>query len=359
MFDELLKTHHITTIKQLDQVSPSVLRQTLQTQHIPSWGLRHNSHTDFDAYLEQGSLITDISYHWPSAGLACLMHKHIVLALKRYESAVSVFPEVLNAVSENDALIASLSAEGLKTNNEQYSPLTHSQTSDGDWQLTGTKTPATLCNIADYYLCVSVDASSVTDDSTAAIKQGMAVIPDGPTLSRNNDIWQLEVFNASDTQAICFDNTIIPFDHIVTDEILLDMLLHLALGSFEYMTMCAYLGIASRLADNITHTYKPWSDLQFAIARITMFRQAQLPVIAEQSFQADTNKLARDFVQSSRYFLERLIDELVLATQKHMSANLLVSNPDYQHLINTVNMLRYHPRSEKKYTRRFLPKFDH
>lgn len=350
MFRQLMKQFDINSIYELDQLAPSVLKSEFQRLKLASLGLDSDSAHQLAAYKQQCEEIAKVAYHWPSAGLVAVMHMHVVLAFARYPELVAFNHELLRKVKTEQYLLASLSAEGTVNKSKGFSPLLHKRVSEFRFQVDGIKKPASLSHIADYFACVSRD-----EDSMAS---AMVLIPRTDAVSVNKGLWDVSVLNASDTQEVKFNRIELPADHVATEGAEIEPVMSLAMGAFQFMTIQCYLGVAQRLIDKIVATFKPYYELRAAMARIQMFKSTMCNVLAEQSFMTDTDPKAREFVQSCRYSLERDLASLVSNIYKHMSANALVMDKDFMHLMNTVMMLSFHPMSEKSFIRQFMPTFN-
>ncbi|WP_394199887.1 hypothetical protein [Shewanella waksmanii] len=350
MFQQLQQQLNIDSIYDLDQLSPAQLKQALQAQKIPSIGLRSDSANDIDAYKAQCRKIADIAYHWPSAGLVAVMHMHVVLAFARYPKFIPYSQIMLEDIAKHESLLASLSAEGAVQKQQGFAPLLHQRMSATQFHLNGIKKPASLSHIADYFACMSREASSQ--------EAAMVIIPRNDKVKVDASLWDSEVFNAADTQAVQFDNVMLSADQVADEGSEVIPVMSLALGTFQYMTIQCYLGIAQRLIDKISATFKPYYELRAAMARVQMFSATMCDVIAQQSFNTDTDEGARQFVQSCRYHLQRDIEVLVSNVHKHMSATALVTDKDFAHLMNTLMMLSFHPVAEKSAIREFMPQFN-
>lgn len=349
MFQQLMKQRDINSIYELDQLAPAVLKSEFQRLKLASLGLDNDSAHQFDAYKLQCEEIAKLGYHWPSAGLVAVMHMHVVLAFARYPQLVPFNQSLLNKVKTEQYLLASLSAEGAVNKSNGFSPLLHKRVSESCYQVNGTKKPASLSHMADYFACVSRDETTM--------ESAMVLIPRGDSVAAMSGLWDLTVFKASDTQEVRFNGVELPADHLATEGAEIEPVMSLAMGTFQFMTIQCYLGIAQRLIDKITATFKPYYELRAAMARIQMFKSTMCDVLAEQSFKTDTDPSARAFVQSCRYSLERDLAALVSNIYKHMSANALVMDKDFMHLMNTVMMLSFHPMPEKSFIRQFMPTF--
>jgi hypothetical protein len=359
LFEFLTSTSSIEDIYQLDQLPATTLKQALQHLAIPSRGLTLGAADDLNAYRALCSSINDIAYHWPSAGLVAVMHHHVVFALSRYPALFAAGSSLLSQVKASQALVASLSAEasvnkdapmGNADNAHAYAPLLHRQLTANRLVLNGVKKPASLSHIADFFICVSRDA----DTRAAAI----ALIPRSDSVSVAPDLWQIAPLKATDSQSVRFDNVSLSLENISMDEAAINPVMTLAMGAFLCMTMHCYLGIARRLIDKLRHQFKPYYELRASMARITMFSETMMGVIEAQSFKAEEDSQALGFLQTCRHSLERDLSELVTHIYKHMSANALVTDRDFLHLMNTLMMLRFHPQGEKQSLRAFMPSFE-
>jgi hypothetical protein len=357
MFKGLKAELGIETLSQLDGLSADIVKTELQRLGIPALGLKLNSAHSGAGFKQQCQAILDIAKAWPSAGLVAVMHMHVLLALSRYSAMIPSAKGVLAQVENAQALLASLSAEGSEDAN--HAPLLHHKISPDRYMINGVKKPASLSHMADFFICVSraqklTEQGQIKPDTAAP---AIVLIPRSDAVTVNQTLWKIAPFNAADSHSVSFNEVMLSADEIALELTTITPFTSLALGTFQVMTMACYLGIANCLITKISRQFKPYYELRASMARINMFHETVLPILCEQGFKTDTDAGALAFVQATRYSLERDLSELVSLIYKHMSANALVMDQDYLHLMNTLMMLRFHPMGEKQYLRGYMPDF--
>jgi|GEM_PF-3189207 len=327
---------------QLDSTDIHTVKQLLINSGLPSKALKSNAHQSKDNFKKLALDQINLASSFPALGVAMAMHYHVVIVCEKFSENFPFWTENKSDIIENNKLFGSAFAEGIPSM-DIFSPSVEiSQLTDNNYQINGVKKPCTLSNIADYFLVSGFDKKEEM--------LRLSIIDNTQVITKNNQFWKSPIFAASDTQAIHINNLLLNNQRIaVFGPNQLEPTLCYGLSVFTLLVTMTYLGIFNSLTKLCKAHIKKSPSFIREMLQIEQSISTLTEVMIEKSFQSDVQIEMCNDVLVIRYQIEKLIDQGVALLKQWLGMLPLVQEPDIQHLMNCLQLFKYHPTSEFQY----------
>jgi alkylation response protein AidB-like acyl-CoA dehydrogenase len=284
----------------------------------------------------------------PSLAVATTMHHFSVASLVAL-SQVSGGAEwlLLQAIAENNLLLASGFAEGRSDAGILSPTMTATMTEDGV-RITGVKRPCSLARSMDL-ITASVTVPRPDGDGT---QLAVALVPANSEGIKVTPFWSTFALAGAESDQVSLTDVLIPAEFLVRTEVqpgeAIDDVQTIGFVWFELLMMGSYLGAASALVERVldsdrvpeSERLRLVTDLEGAMAAVENIAR-QIP-----DRQRDRSLLADSLFV--RYAVQSAIARVVPQAVELLGGLNFISSDDVGYLAAAVNGLGFHPPSRAK-----------
>jgi alkylation response protein AidB-like acyl-CoA dehydrogenase len=328
--------------KYLDTLSSTELGAFLRENRLASLVFDYDAASGPEQLAKFANCLRQVASCWPSAGLALCMHSHIVYGLQRYPNMIACSQSALQQVQKSQALMASAFADGIIGSQVFDTALTGSDLLAETIVLKGAKLPCTLSDIADYY-CFSLKSETDESFSIALTERSDNIVVD-------KSFWKIDLFKAASSNKVIFDQVTLGQQQVAHPKCKeMPLAMNLAMACFNYLAIACYIGVMDTLIEKITARVTPQGALLASINRIQVFDSVSFSALAEVVNSADEYEANLYHILQQRYQFEALIEEFTQQAQANLSGLTFITDADTLHLLNTLQLLKYHPISQSKF----------
>ncbi|MCA9710884.1 MAG: acyl-CoA/acyl-ACP dehydrogenase [Myxococcales bacterium] len=280
----------------------------------------------------------------PSMAVATTMHDFTVVTLVEF----GIFggdegcAALLQAVADNDMLMASGFAEGRSGTNILAATMEARQTEDGGYVLAGSKKPCSLSRSMDL-----LSGSAILRCEGAPPRRAIVLVPaDTPGLERR-PFWGSSVLTAAESEEVVLDGVVIPGDLLFfpdkEDE--LDAVEVAGYVWFQLLVTASYVGVATALVERALASGKGGASER---ERLAIEIEGAMSALEGVARALDAREPSEDLLPRAllvRYSVQRSIERAAMEAAELLGGMAFISSPEVAYLLAASRALAFHPPS--------------